>query len=268
MTARSVGSLTISCALVSIPVKLHTAVQSTTAIEFKSLAPSGERLRQTLQDGSGEPIVQEAVVKGYEFARGQYVTFTRDEMQAWEEPTTHACKVCEFVPAESIDPRFWDKICYWLQADRGGAHGYALLCAAMRKTGRVAIGHWASHGRDHVVSIRAVGERLMLQQLRWAEDMRPADTVPAVHERYTPQELALAVQLIERTAAPFNPEAHQDPYRARVRKAIDVKISALPRDPQPQHDGKVIDLMAALKASVKAKATKQKRAKQQRKVNV
>lgn len=256
MTPRSIGSLTISCALVSIPVKLYSAVDSTAAIEFKLMTPSGSRVRQTHQDAQGEAIEPQDMVRGYEYARDAYVTFTRAELQALDEPTTHQVDVKEFVPVDSIDPSYFDKA-YILAPDRGGARGYSLICAALRKTGRTAIGHWASRGRDHLVAIRAVGERLVMQQLRWSEDMRPVSAVPCVAEKHSAQELALAVQLIESAATTFDATAHPDNYRTRVRKAIETKISALPKDPQPQQDGKVIDLMAALQASVrKSKVTK------------
>ena len=145
---RSIGSLTISFGLVAIPVKLYTATQSTGQISFNMLHKDcGSRLKQQyvcLKDG--QVVERDDMVKGYEFAKDQYVAFTPEEIKALEEVGTHAVEISEFVPIESIDPVYFDKT-YYLAPDKGAAKPYALLTEALKETKRCAVGRWASQGQ-------------------------------------------------------------------------------------------------------------------------
>jgi len=260
MAARSIGSLTVSFGLVAIPVKLYTATQSANAISFNLLHKTdGSRLRQQyVCQKEGVVVERDAMIKGYEFAKDQYVRFTPEEIKALEEVGTHAVEISEFVPIESIDPVYYDKT-YYLAPDKGAAKPYALLVEALKQSGRCGVGRWAAHGKGYIVILRPIGDVLAMQQLHYAADVRRASEVARDAEipkpDVKPAELKLAQQLIDQqTAEKFDPDAFKDDVRARIEAAIKKKveegkeISVL--EPAPAGDGKVIDLMDALRASL------------------
>jgi DNA end-binding protein Ku len=194
------------------------------------------------------------MVKGYEFAKDQYVTFEPQEIKALEEAGTHAIDITEFVPIESVDPVYFDKT-YYLAPDKGGAKPYALLTEALKQANRCAIGHWAARGKAYLVMLRPVGSRLTLQQLHFAADVRPASEIEVPPQDVKPTELKLAQQLInQQTAEKFEPTAYTDDLRARIQAAIDKKVEgqqiSVADFPAEGGGGKVIDLMEALRASL------------------
>src|SRR5262245_20260787 len=207
---RSIGSLTISFGLVAIPVKLFTATQSTGQISFNLLHKEcGSRLRQQyvcLKDG--EIVERDDIVKGYEFAKDQYVAFTPEEIKALEEVGTHAVEIAEFVPIEAVDPVYFDKT-YYLSPDKGAAKPYALLNEALKQSKRCAVGRWAARGKAYLVVLRPIGDVLTMQQLHFSTDVRPSTEVEVPKPDVKPQELKLANQLIDQQAAEsFDPTAY------------------------------------------------------------
>jgi DNA end-binding protein Ku len=264
MAARSIGSLTISFGLVAIPVKLFSATQSSNAISFNLLHKTcGSRLKQQyICQKEGVIVERDEMVKGYEFAKDQYVRFTSDEIKQLEEVGTHSVDISEFVPIESIDPVYFDKT-YYLAPDKGAAKPYALLTEALKETKRCAVAHWASRGKSHIVALRPVGDVLTMQQLYFASDVRSATELEVAKPDVKAQELKLARQLIDQqTAEAFDPTAYTDDVRARVEAAIQKKVEGQEisvSEEQPESGGKVIDLMEALRASLEkteaAKAT-------------
>jgi DNA end-binding protein Ku len=255
MAARSIGSLTISFGLVAIPVKLYSATQSGNSISFNLLHKDcGSRLKQQyLCLKHGSVVERDDMVKGYEFAKDQYVSFTPEEIKALDEAGTHAVEITEFVPVESIDPVYFDKT-YYLAPDKGAAKPYGLLTEALKETKRVAVGRWASRGKGYVVALRPVDNVLTMQQLHYAADVRPASEVDVPKPDVKPQELKLARQLIEQqTGERFDPSAYADEVRARIEAAIQRKVEGQEisiSSPTPEGEGKVIDLMEALRASL------------------
>jgi len=255
MAARSIGSVTISFGLVAIPVKLYSATQSANAISFNLLHKGcGSRLRQQyvcLKDGS--IVDRDEMVKGYEFAKDQYVTFEPEEIKALEEAGTHAIEISEFVPIESVDPVYFDKT-YYLAPDKGGGKPYALLTEALKQAKRCAVGRWAARGKAYLVMLRPVGDMLTLQQLHFAADVRPAGEIEIPKQEVKAAELTLAQQLINQQASEkFEPTAYTDELRARIQAAIEKKVEGHQisvADFPPEHGGKVIDLMEALRASL------------------
>src|SRR5258707_11853627 len=166
MAARSIASLTVSFGMVSIPVRLYPATEAGRAISFNLLHKAcGSRLKQQYLCLKEEiPVAREDMVKGYEFAKDQYVMFTPEELKALEEAGTHSADITEFVPIDSIDPVYFDKA-YYLAPDKGGAKPYALLARALRESGRCALGRWAARGKQYIVMIRPVEDGLVMQQL-------------------------------------------------------------------------------------------------------
>jgi DNA end-binding protein Ku len=255
MAARSIGSVTISFGLVAIPVKLYSATQSGNAISFNLLHKGcGSRLKQQyICQKDGSIVERDEMVKGYEFAKDQYVTFEPEEIKALEEAGTHAIEIAEFVPVESIDPVYFDKA-YYLGPDKGGAKPYALLAEALKQAKKCAVGRWAARGKAYLVMVRAVGDMLTMQQLHFAADVRPSSEIEIPKQDVKPAELTLAQQLInQQTAEKFDPTAYTDELRARIQAAIEKKVEGKQisvADFAAEGGGKVIDLMEALRASL------------------
>jgi DNA end-binding protein Ku len=260
MAARSIASLTVSFGLVAIPVKLYSATQASGTISFNMLhkPPCGSRLKQQyICAKEGVPVAREDTVKGYEFAKDQYVIFTPEELKALEEAGTHSIEISEFVPIATIDPVYFDKA-YYLGPDKGGAKPYALLTEALRKTGRCALGRWVARGKQHIVMIRPVAEGLVMQQLLYAAEVRPIAEVEIPKTEVKGAELALATQLIEQQAgAAFDPSAYTDAVKARIEAAVQKKVEGQEiaiAEEAAAPTAQVIDLMEALRASLKKKA--------------
>jgi len=267
MPARSISSLTIAFGLVAIPVKLYSATVSSERVRFHLLhAKDGSRLKQQYVCQEEQEVVgREEIVKGYEFAKDQYVTFEPEEIKALEEAGTHAIEIAEFVPIESVDPVYFDKT-YYLAPDKGGAKPYALLAQALKQAKRCAVGRWAARGKAYIVMLRPVGDMLTMQQLHFAADVRPASEIEIPKQDVKAAELTLAQQLInQQTAEKYDPSAYTDELRARIQAAIDKKVEGHQisvSDFPTEGAGKVIDLMEALRASLeKADAAKASTAK-------
>jgi DNA end-binding protein Ku len=253
---RSIGSLTISFGLVAIPVKLYTATQSANTISFNLLHKTcGSRLKQQyLCIKEGVEVSRDEMVKGYEFAKDQYVQFTPEEIKALEEVGTHAIEISEFVPIESIDPVYFDKT-YYLSPDKGAGKPYGLLSEALKEAKLVAVGRWATRGKSYIVALRAVGDVLTMQQLHFAADVRSSNEVEIPKAEVKPAELKLARQLIDsQTVEKFDPATYKDDLRERIQAEIDKKVQGQEisvSEAQPEAaGGKVIDLMEALRASL------------------
>ena len=260
MAARSIASLTVSFGLVSIPVKLYSATEASKAISFNMLHKAcGSRLKQQYMCIKEEVQVgREDIVKGYEFAKDQYVMFTPEELKAMEEVGTHTADITEFVPIESVDPVFFDKA-YYLAPDKGGAKPYALLARALRESKRCALGRWAARGKQYIVMIRPADDGLVMQQLLYAAEVRSMKDIDIPKTEVRDAELKLAQQLIEQQAVDkFDPSAYKDEVRERIEAAVQKKVEGqeITMADAPQPAGQVIDLMEALRASLDKKPAK------------
>jgi DNA end-binding protein Ku len=260
MAARSIASLTVSFGLVSIPVKLYSATETSKAISFNLLHKDcGSRVKYQYFCAREEiPLSRDDMVKGYEFAKDQYVMFTPEELKAMEEAGTHTADIMEFVPIESVDPVFFDKA-YYLAPDKGGAKPYALLARALRESKRCALGRWAARGKQYIVMIRPSDDGLVMQQLLYATEVRSIKDIDIPRTEVRDAELKLAQQLIEQQAADrFDPNAYKDEVRERIEAAVQKKVEGqeitLAEEPQP--GAQVIDLMEALRASLDKKPAK------------
>ena len=253
--ARSIASATISFGMVSIPVDIFPATQSSAGISFNLLhSACGSRLKQQYVCPKDGVVVERAdMVKGYEFAEGRYVTFTKEELKALEEPPTHMIEIAEFVAAEAIDPIFYDKA-YYLAPGKGGAKPYALLRQAMQETQRFGLGKWAARGKQYIVELRPISDGIVLQQLLYADEVRSVNELGIDKGEVRAPELKLAMQLIEQiTSDKFDPSAYQDEEKKRIQAAIQKKIEGeqIAVSPEPGKGGaQIIDLMDALRASL------------------
>jgi DNA end-binding protein Ku len=259
---RSIASLTISFGLVAIPVKLYSATQSSERISFNLLrAKDGSRVKQQyIAVADGKLVERAEMVKGYEFAKDQYVMFSPDELKALEDTTSHAIDIGQFVPLESVDPVYFDGT-YYLAPDKGGAKPYTLLATALRKTGQCAIGRWISRGKEHIVVIRPMQDGLAMHQLHFKEQVREVKDLGIEPAPVSEPELKLAQQLIDHLAAKrFDPNEYHDEFKGRVEAAIQKKVEgkqiSLAEAPTASSSGNVIDLMEALRASIETRGAK------------
>ncbi|GAB3764796.1 Ku protein [Ramlibacter monticola] len=255
MAARSIASLSLSFGLVSIPVKLYSATESSGAVKFHLLARDGSRLKQQYVSEKDQGVVPRSeMVKGYEFEKDRFVLFTPDELKALEESSSPSIDIMAFIPASSVDPLFYDKA-YLLAPDKRGAKPYALLAEAMRQSGRCALARWAWKAKQYVVQIRPAEDGLVLQQLLYADEVRSLKDLGIERVDVSQGELQLALQLIEHISTDsYDPAQYVDEEKKRILAAIDEKIAGKqvvgsPRDEAPA-SAQVIDLMEALRASL------------------
>ena len=259
MAARSIASLNLSFGLVSIPVKLYSATETSSAVKFSMLAKDGSRLKQQYVSEKDQAVVQRAdMVKGYEFEKDRFVLFTPEELKALEEASSPAIEIMAFIPEKSVDPLFYDKA-YLIAPDKRGGKPYALLAEAMRKSGRCALAKWAWRSKQTVVQVRPVEDGLVLQQLLYADEVRSLKDLNIEPVTVSAGELQLALQLLEQISQEaYDPTQYTDDEKKRVLAAIDQKISgkevvASAHDEAPS-TAQVIDLMEALRASLGKKA--------------
>jgi DNA end-binding protein Ku len=260
--ARSIASLTISFGLVAIPVKLYSATVSSERIAFNLLRQKdGSRVKQQyIAVNDGKVVERSEMVKGYEFAKDQYVMFSPEELKALEDTTSHAIDIGQFVPLESVDPVYFDGT-YYLAPDKGGAKPYTLLATALRKAQQCAVGRWISRGKEHIVVIRPMQDGLAMHQLHFKSEVRELKDLGIEAAPVSEPELKLAQQLIEHLAAKrFDPNEYADEHRARVQAAIEKKVEgkevSIAEGPVSAKGGNVIDLMEALRASIDARGSK------------
>jgi len=257
MPARSIGTATISFGLVSVPVNLYSSSESKSSVSFNMLHKKcGSRLKQQYicPKDNNEVVERNDTVKGYEFSKDQYIVLSTEEVKALEEKATGMIDVVEFVPLAKVDREYLDK-CYYLGPDKGGDRAYRLLAAALQDTGKAALGQYAARGKQHLVLLRPLNGVIVMEQLHYADEVRPTTEVTIPAGDVGAKELALAKQLIEQTAIDdFEPAKFKDTVRERVMETIQRKIEGqdITADVPAEGGGKILDLMEALKASLAA----------------
>jgi DNA end-binding protein Ku len=255
MAARATGTGMISFGMVSIPVKLFSTTDSTSAVRFNMLRKDGSRLKQQyVSVADGELVEREDRVKGYEFSKGQYVLFTPDEIKAMDVKSTNEIEIAEFIPADQVNSLYVEKVNF-LGPDKGAARSYHLLAAAMRKTGKSALAKYAARGKQYLVLIHPLDDGLVMIQLRHHEELRTMDEVEIPDAEIKDEELALAIQLVEQVSnEKFEPENYRDEVRDHIAEVIEQKVNGqeIVVQPEEQNETKIIDIMEALKASLKA----------------
>jgi DNA end-binding protein Ku len=256
---RAIATGQIAFGLVSIPVKLFSAAESSEKVSFNMLhGECGSRIQQKLFCPKDERNIERSeVVKGYEFSKGQYVLFNDEELKALEEKSTQQIDITEFVKSDLIDPIYFDKP-YFLGPDKNGSRAYTLLARALEETGRWAVAKYAARGKGYLVVIRPLGKGLVMQQLYYPNEIRSIDEIDIGDGEIKENELKMAIQLAEMSASDeFHPENYRDEVRERIRGLIEKKIegeeiTALEDEPKAQ----VIDLMEALRRSLGGSSSK------------
>ncbi|WP_027820287.1 non-homologous end joining protein Ku [Paraburkholderia bannensis] len=259
VTARSIASLSLSFGLVSIPVRLFSATESSATIRFNLLAPDGSRLEQQYVSRSTSKKDERAeMTKGYEFEKGKFVVFTPDELKALEESPTHLVEIVAFVPDKAVDPLYYDRA-YFIAPDKRGAK--PLLQRALQASGRCALASWNNKGKTCMVQIRATDDGMVFQQLLWSAEVRSLKDGDVEHAPVSAAELKLALQIIAQGESDsYDPDQYENVEQERVLAAIDAKIEgqqivASAEESAPS-GGQVINLMDALRASLTGGAKK------------
>ncbi len=254
MASRPIGTGNISFGLVSIPVRLFSATSSK-SVSFNLLhAKDLSRIQQKIYCPVDDAIVDRSeLVRGYEIEKGRYVTFSDEELKSLEARDDRAIEITEFVPLSAVDPLYFEDA-YYLGAEPGAGKAYKLLCEAMTASKKVALGKYTMRGKEHLVLVRPRANGLMLHTVYYADEVRPVEEIDrAADEPVKEAELTLAKRLIdELTRDKFDPSKYRDSYRDRVTEAAQQKVAGqqISEAPAERRGGQVIDLMAALKASL------------------
>ena len=253
MPARAMGSAAISFGLVTVPVRIYPAVKPSAGISFHMLhKKDGVRLKQQFFCPKDEDVVPRSeTVRGFEVAKDKYVIVTDQELKALDEKATNGIEIKEFVPEDSVDPVYFERT-YYLGADKGGDKAYSLLADAMKDAGKAALAQYAARGKDYLVLLRSIGNRLMMQQLYHADEVRSVEEVPVPARKSSPAELKLAQQLIDQVSSEkFEPEKYTDEVRKRIEQLIAAKAKGQKIEaPAARPKAEVVDLMEALKKSL------------------
>jgi DNA end-binding protein Ku len=260
MAARSIASLTVSFGLVSIPVRLFSATEATKAISFNLLHKGcGSRLKQQYICVKEEvPVAREDMVKGYEFAKDQYVLFSPEELKALEEGRhrhggDHRVRAPRERRSRSITTSPTTS-----RPTRAATSPMRCLAKALRESKRCALGRWAARGKQYIVMIRAVEHGLVMQQLMYAGEVRPFNEIEIPPTEVKDAELKLAKQLIDaQTSKAFDPTEYTDTVAARIHDSIEKKVAGqeITMTEAPETGAQVIDLMEALRASLEKKGS-------------
>jgi len=243
--------------LVSIPVEIYTAVETAAAISLNQIhKPSGKRINYTKTVKGLGPVDSADIVKGFEVHKDVYVTLEEDEIEALKLESKRTLDLTQFIDASEIDPRYFEKPYYVVPADEQAAEGYLVIREALREMNKMGVGQITMGGREHIVAVGPVEKGLVLEVLRYADEVRSPNSyfgdLPAL--KLDKEMVALARELISKKAAPFEPSRFHDSYADAMRaliaeKAKGKRIVAKPSPAEPQ--GKVVDLLDALRKSLK-----------------
>lgn len=260
MAARAYWQGQIRLALVSIPVEIYAATKSGAQIAFHQIhEPSGKRVRYEKTVPGLGPVKPEDIVKGYEITKGDYVLLQPDEIEAVKLESKKTLELTQFVDADEIDVLYYERPYYVVPADDLAEEAFVVLREALRRARKVGLGQLAMRGREYIVSLKPCGRGMVLETLRYADEVNKAQSYFREIDdvKPDPELLDLAEALIEKKTAPFKPDTFHDRYVDALERLIEKKKKAKGRriiedeDEAPaKRSGNVIDLMAALKKSV------------------
>ncbi len=276
MAARAYWQGQIRLALVSIPVEIYSASKSAAKIRFNQIhEPSGKRVSyEKVVEGIG-PIDRDEIIKGYEISKGEYVLLDEEEIEAVKIESKKTLELVQFVDSCEIDPLYFEKPYYVAPKDDLAEEAFIVLREALRKSKKVALGQLSIRGSEKLVAIKPCGKGLLLETLRYADEVRKGQEFFSEIDEGKPRKelLDLATTLIEEKSAPFDASEFEDRYADALRKLIDKKAKSKSKkaiiedvdDPDTTSGGNVIDLMAALKKSVSEKKPAKKAATKRKK---
>jgi DNA end-binding protein Ku len=257
MAARAYWKGQIRLALVSIPVEIFTATKSGASIAFNQIhQPTGKRVKyEKVVPGVG-PVDNSEIVKGYQYEKGSYVLLDEDELEAVKIESKKTLDLTQFVDHDEIDVLYFEKPYYVVPADDLAEEAYIVLREALRRSKKVAIGQLTLRGREHMVSLKPCGRGIVLETLRYADEVHKAQNYFREIEDAEPDEelLDLAETLIEKKTAKFDPGKFHDRYVDALQDLIEQKRKGKTihskEEEAPSRGSNVVDLMAALKKSI------------------
>ena len=251
--ARAIWSGSISFGMVTIPVKLYGATESKD-ISFNLLhATDGTRLKQIRWCPTDEVEVPwSETVRGYEYAKGQYVVLTDEDFEKLPLPSKHVIELSAFVEAQEIDPVFYERS-YYLEPEDRAKKAYALLMRALEEKGLIAVATITIRKKEQLCALRPHSGVLVLETLYYADEVRARPDTEVSGTKVTDRELEMASTLIELLRKPFDPEEYHDHYREALEQLIEAKQEGREVVTSPEApETKVIDLADALRRSVEA----------------
>ncbi len=273
MAARPSWEGHLRLSLVTCPVSLYPATTEAAAVRFNLINPeTNNRIKmKTVDAGTGEEVSRGDLVKGYEIAKGEYVLFDKDELDAVKLESTRIVDIEKFVPRASIDRLYWDTPYHLVPSAKTGVEAFAVIRAAMAKQNKVAIGRLVINTRERICAIEIEEGGLVLTTLRTAEEVRALSDIghPDL-PKPDPQMLQIAEKIVEQQSGEFDPSEFRDRYEDALRALIEQKRkgkSVKPSAKPANDDTKVIDLMAALKKSLGAGAERRSAAGNKKKPN-
>ncbi|MBI1648867.1 Ku protein [Hyphomicrobium sulfonivorans] len=257
MAARAYWKGFLRLSLVSIAVEIYNAVESKSEISFRQIhKPSGKRVNYTKTvQGVGE-IQNADIVKGYEVDADTYVVLDPDEIDAVKLESKKTIDLVKFVDSSEIDPRFFERPYYIAPADQHAAEGYVVIRDALRKTEKTGLAQLTIGGREWLVAISALEDGLLMEMLRYADELKEAPQFFAEVPDIKPDKemIDLAIELIGRKSGTFKPKEFENHYAAALRELINKKLKGqkivAPHEEPPPGSAKVIDLMSALRKSI------------------
>jgi DNA end-binding protein Ku len=251
--ARSIWNGTITFGLVAVPIKVYSATESKTVSFHEVHAKDGSRIEhRRICPKDGKEIDYDDIVKGYEISKGKWVELTDDEIAAAAGSQSRRLEIDHFVPADEIDPDFYERT-YYLGIRDKGKDAYALLHAALEKSGRAGVGRWVFHNRERTVVLRTLGDVLAIHTMRFADELvEPGDfELGRVRRKPSEREIKMASALVDGLHTAFDPSDYEDTYREEVLALV--KRKAEGKDIEPPEDVETEpadDLLAALEASL------------------
>jgi DNA end-binding protein Ku len=258
MAARPSWEGHLRLSLVTCPVALWPATSEAETVRFNMINPkTNNRIRmQTIDAGTGEEVSRSELVKGFQVAKGEYVLFDKEELDAVKLESTRIIDIEKFVPRASIDRLYWDTPYHLVPSGKTGIEAYAVIRAAMAKQNMVAIGRLVMSTRERICAIEIEEGGLVLTTLRTAEEVRAIDQIALPDlPKPDPKMLQIAEKIVEQQSGDFDPSEFRDRYEDALRALIEDKRKGRPVKPQkPANDDKVVDLMAALKKSLEGGA--------------
>lgn len=264
---RATANATVTFGLVSIPVQVFTATESDATIHFHQLCPDcqGKPKQVYRCERCDCDVERSAMLRGYEYTRGQTLVFTQDEVKEFAQDSTKLIEISAFIDLADVDPLYLSKP-YYLGPGKGGDRPYVLLTEAMRQSVKCAVAQFCLRGKQYLVLLRATARGIAMHQLYYARELREQPEQPAIDLR--DEELDLALRFIEQLEGDFTPDAYTDAVYARTVEAIEAKRAGSEFVISPaEAPAPIADLMAALKASIaqsKPKKTKPKKAARSR----
>jgi DNA end-binding protein Ku len=259
----------VSFGMVSIPIRLYNATESTAKVSFRQLCPdhlSPISYKRWCAEGDHEVQYSE-IKRGYEVGKDRYVIIDDKDLENLPLPTAHAIDISEFVPADDIDPGLYFDSAYYVEPEELGKKPYQLLRQALAATGRLAIAKIALRDKEHLCALHPNGRGLIMNTLHWPDEIRSTEGLRGLEGevKINPKELEMAKALIESLADSFDASRYKDEYREAVLKVVHAKMEGqvieAPEAPQP---ARVMDLMEALRQSVE-QAKKQRLGKEKEK---